>query len=171
MKKLPKVTNIEECAGYKSLLSAVEQSEKDWPNTHDYRGKFAWAIQRANHYAEKTGLDASEILNMWEKNRDYWFMNYYQESNQPEIKGDKVRVFDTSEDFKEAIGKEGFRCPMCDGKSSSPYVCDSGLDMSPGKKCDWKSYGLFGTLGKGVFIFIKAGVKSGHIFKPIAWES
>ncbi len=167
---MPKTMKIEDCAGYKALLAVVEQDEKKAPNDHDYRGKLKWVIQRANHYAEKTGLNAIDILNAWEKNRDYWYMNYYQECNQPEIKGDSVRVFDTTEDLKKSIGKTGFRCPMCKGKSTSPYVCDSGLEISPGKKCDWKAGGLFGTLGKGVTIFIKEGFKTGHIFKPIAWE-
>lgn len=161
---------IENCVGYKSLLAAVEQDECESPGSHDYRGKLKWALDRAQHYADKTGLDASEILNMWEKKRDYWYMNFYQECNQPEIKDDNVRVFDSAESYRNSVGNSGFRCPMCNGLSHDPYTCDSGLEMSKGKTCDWKSYGLLGTLGRGVTVFLKSEMAMSHIFKPIAWE-
>jgi hypothetical protein len=162
---------IEECEGYKKLLASVENDEAKSPNFHDYRKKFDWIISRAKHYAEKTGLDAADLLDEWEKLRNYWYMNYYQDANLPEIKGDYVRVFETPEDLHESIGKLGFRCPSCKGVSKSPYECDSGLEMSEGKICNWKSYGLFGTLGYGVYVFVKAAMRGENIFKPIAWES
>jgi hypothetical protein len=156
--------NIEDSAGYKSLANAVKKDETDNPNFHDYRGKLDWIVNRAKHYAKKTGLDPTDILNSWEKDRNYWYMNYYQDSNQPEIKGDFVRVFETFEDLKKNIKKPEFRCPSCGGVSKNPYKCTC-------DKCDWKSYGLFGTAGKGVFVFIKKELKGEEIFKPIAWEN
>lgn len=162
---------ITDCEGYKSLLRSVECDEERWPKHHDYRAKFAWVIERAMHYGEKTGVDSSAILDAWEKGRDYWYMNYYQDSNQPEIKGDSVRVFETQEAFLESIGDNGFRCPSCGGVSRSPFKCDTGLEMAKGKVCDWKSYGLFGTLGKGVHVFVKSMMKGESFFTPVAWES
>lgn len=50
---------------------------------HKYCDKFKWVIDRAKHYAEKTGRPFDEILEIWEKNRTYWYMNYYHEANQP----------------------------------------------------------------------------------------
>ena len=161
---------IKDCAGYKSLLASVENDEKEGFHSHDYRGKLKWVLDRAQHYAEKTGMDASEILDMWERKRDYWFMNYYQECNQPEIKDGNVYVFDSVEAYRESVGSAGFRCPMCAGVSHDPYECDSKLEMSKGITCDWKAYGLLGTLGKGVTIFLKSEMAMAHIFKPIAWE-
>ncbi|MBD8037124.1 hypothetical protein H9635_10235 [Solibacillus sp. A46] len=140
---------------------------------HKYCDKFKWVIDRANHYAEKTGMDAAEILNAWEEKRNYWYMNYYQECNQPEIKDNNVRIFNTLEDLKASIGEQGYRCPNCKGISTDPYECDSGVNFSDGssiKKCDWKSYGLFGTLGQGATIFVKEKLQIGTIFMPIAWE-
>jgi hypothetical protein len=160
---------IEESEGYKKLLASVERDEKESPNHHDYRGKFSWAIERANHYAEKTGLEAADILDSWEKDRSYWYMNYYQDANQPEIKSDTVKVFETLDDLRESIGKEGFRCPACGGVSKDPYVCNSGK-LFDKKVCDWKAYGLFGTLDKGVAIYVKSELKGETIFMPIAWE-
>lgn len=162
-----------DCDGYRSLLAAVEEDESKG-SMHDYRGKLQWAIDRAKHYASKTGLTAEEILDSWEAKRDYWYMNYYQEARQPEIKGDAVRIFDTVEELRNYIGSDGFRCPMCKGVSTSPTECNSGveLDLIDGKHgpCNWKVYGLFGHLGRGVFVFVKEKVAGQNIFKPVAWE-
>ena len=163
--------NIEECAGYKSLLDSVEHDEKTQPKVHDYRAKFRWVLARASNYAEKTGLDAADILDGWEKQRDYWYMNYYQDVNQPEIKDDNVRVFETSKDLLAAIGKHEFRCPMCGGVANNPYRCTSGKFLDAKDVCDWKAYGLLGTLGKGVSVFVKEKLKVETIFMPLAWET
>ena len=157
------LASIEVCDGYKNLLAAVERDEAKSSKSHDYRGKLRWVVDQANHYAEKTGIPASQILDAWEKGRDYWYMNYYQESNQPRIGGERVRVFDTVQEMLASIGEPKFRCPMCDGISKSPYECS----VAP---CDWKVYGLFRDCGKGIFVFIKDKVRGELMFMPIAWE-
>jgi len=131
------------CDGYRKLLAAVESDEKKSPRSHDYRKKIAWAVDRARHYAEKTGLTPESILDAWEGKRSYWYMNYYQPANQPSIEGDNVRVFETVDDLRGSIGKTGFRCPNCEAVSKSPYTCDSNVKVQ-GRVCDWKVYGLFG---------------------------
>lgn len=157
--------DITESDGYKKLLASVERDEQKSPGFHDYRGKLQWVVSRAEHYAEKIGVPSIDIINAWEKNRDYWYMNYYQDCNQPEIKGDIVRVFDTIDALKAAIGAPQFRCPKCEGISSNPYECNAS------NECDWKSYGLFGTLGKGVYVFVKSELRGQDMFTPIAWEA
>jgi len=177
-------TKIEDCDGYKKLRAAVDDDHKRQSGFHDYEKKFAWVLDRAKHYAEKTGLTQIDILNSWEKQRTYWYMNYYQDCNQPEIEGGSVRVFDTLDDLRAAIGRQGFRCPACDGVSKDPYTCDSGkrlmVTKGKGKKaklvegdkvCDWKVYGLLGDLGKGVYIFVKSEMRGQRVFKPVAWEA
>jgi hypothetical protein len=157
-----KTLSITDCPGYLKLLAAIE---RDKPNAgHDYQAKFDWVIERAQHYAEKTGLAAADILDSWEASRNYWYMNYYQEANQPTIKGDNVRVFETADELLVSIGKAGFRCPACSRVSTSPYVC-SHKDV-----CDWKVYGLFGHMGKGVFVYVKDQLRGENLFMPIAWE-
>jgi hypothetical protein len=42
--------------------------------------------------------------------------------------------------------------------------------VADGKTCDWKVYGLFGHLGKGIFVFVKEKVAGKNIFMPVAWE-
>ena len=162
--------NITECDGYKKLMIDINR-DLEKPTGHDPMVKLDWILKRVQHYADKLNLDPCDILNSWEKQRNYWYMNYYQECEQPEIKSDRVRVFENLEELKEAIGKDGFRCPMCGGVSKSPYECDSGLDMSPGKKCDWKSWGLFRDLGKGMYIYVKSELRGQIIFMPLAWEN
>ena len=138
--------------------------------SHKYCDKFKWIIDRAKHYAEKTGLNWEDILDSWEENCNYWYMNYYQEAKQPLIKGDKVRVFETVNDLLKAVGNKNFRCPYCGEISTDPYECNSGAKVSDDKICDWKVYGLFGDLGKGTFIYCKDKGKGETIFTPIAWE-
>lgn len=93
---------------------------------HQYCDKFKWAIDRAKHYAEKLGLNWEDVLSSWEEDRNYWYMNYYQDSNQPEIKDDKVMVFETVGELLQSIGEKKFRCPACGGISTDPYTCNSG---------------------------------------------
>lgn len=138
---------------------------------HQYCDQFKWVINRAKHYEEKTGIPWNEILDSWEEKRNYWYMNYYQDCNQPEIKGDKVRVFETVKDMMDSLVEKKFRCPSCGGISASPYRCNSGnlVNKNTGV-CDWNVGGLFGDLGKGIFVFCKDKVAGETIFMPIAWE-
>jgi len=142
---------------------------------HDYCNKFKWVIDRAKHYGEKLGLNWEDVLDSWETDRDYWYMNYYQNSNQPEIKGDKVRVFESVDEMLKAIGDRKFRCPYCGGISTNPYSCNSGLEVElinqKGKHpCNWDVGGLFGDLGKGIFVYCKDKLRGETIFMPVAWE-
>ena len=43
---------------------------------------------------------------------------------------------------------------------TDPYEC---------KACGWKVYGLFGDMGKGVFVYIKSELKGCNMFMPISW--
>lgn len=137
---------------------------------HRYCDKFKWVIDRAKHYGEKLGIPWEQILDAWEAERNYWYMNYYQECNQPAIEGDRVRVFERVDDLLASCGKEGFRCPCCGRVSTSPYACNSGVARSDGKSCDWKVYGLFQGLGKDVFVYCKDKVRGERMFMPVAWE-
>jgi hypothetical protein len=70
--------------GWKNLEKVVdEDEEKDKKLCHDYRGKLKWISDRADYFAKKTGLAKDYIINFWESERNYWYMNYYQDCNQP----------------------------------------------------------------------------------------
>ena len=135
-----------------------------------YCDKFRWVIDRLKHYSHALNIDPVKLLNAWESRRNYWYMNYYQECNFPKITSNFVYVFETLEESIETFKGKGFRCPHCNGISTSPYRCDSGVVVN-NKKCNWVIYGLFRDLGKGVFIYIKEKVKGNRFFYPIAWEN
>jgi len=86
--------------------------------THKYCDKYKWVIERAKQYAEKCGCSFEEIITAWENNRNYWYMNYYQDCNQPEIKSNLV--ISHEEWHKQLIARFGenyldwkFQCPAC----------------------------------------------------------
>lgn len=161
--------SIQESEGYKKLHAAImKDSDGGW-REEDRMAKLTWAVDRARHYEDKTGVDAGDILTAWEDQRNYWYMNYYQDANQPLIKDGSLRVFNTTRDMMKSIGKPEFRCPSCNGISSSPYACDSGI-VDNGSVCDWKVYGLFRDLGRGVTVFVKGVMLIERIFMPVAWE-
>lgn len=168
--------NITECNGYKKLLAAVEHDESTEKNPGTrYRNKLKWIVERASHYAEKTGLNAAEILDKWENSRTYWYMNYYQDCEQPLLTNERIKIFETQDDLLKSIETDKhFRCPFCNGVSKSPYECTSGeiVDTLNGRrgKCDWKSFGLFKDLGKGIFVFVKDKMIGQTIFMPLLWE-
>jgi hypothetical protein len=167
---------IEESEGYKNLRAAIESDEPSGWKIEERMKKLSFAVDRAKHYEEKTGIPAGEILTAWESRRDYWYMNYYQDAGQPKIDADSVRVFETKEELLVSLGKAGFRCPHCNGVTQNPYACDSGVMLPLAdsgevpKPCNWKVYGLFRSLGKGVHVFVKSELKGEEIFMPISWE-
>lgn len=129
--------------------------------THDYCGKLKWILERADHYAEKTGKTREQILEAWENDRTYWYMNYYQESKQPELNSDKIiSIEDFINQLETKYGKDRncwlFKCPNCGHVQSVKDFYIEGVDdplntamfncigrYEKGKGCDWSLGGLF----------------------------
>ena len=163
------VPDTEDGPGLKELR---ELAEDDLKRGNIYVGsleKIEWIIERAKHYQLKTGKPYQEIIDTWVSKKNYWYINYFQEANQPLITGEDVYLFENIEEAKESFKELGFRCPRCGGISKSPKECDTNIVIDK-KTCDWKAYGLFGTLGKGVTIILKDTISIENIFKPIAYE-
>ena len=164
------------CTAYIKLHQLVVNDSRlsNDPENDRYHKKLQWIVERAQHYAEISYISSAEVLTIWESRRDYWYMNYYQDSKQPILNSEKVRIFDTTDDLLNSLSEMKFRCPRCKGISTSPYECNSGIitivDRDKNKPCDWKVYGLFADLGKGVHIFVKDGLRHENIFMPIEWE-
>ena len=165
--------------GYKNLLRAVlhdyendreyQQGNKPF---HDYKAKFNWVVERALKYAEKINCSPDEVLDAWEHDRSEWYMNYYQDYNQPDP--EKVRVYANIDAFKKACANKGFICPSCGGISTNPSRCDTHRLVKRGRKkieCDWSACGLFGTMGKGAVVFIRNRMTIYRIFMPVAWQN
>lgn len=135
----------------------------------EYCNHFKWVIDRAKQYADISSKSVFDILEAFENKRNCWWLSFYQECNQPEIKHGNVKTFDTYEAFRKSLDGKGYRCPACGGISTHPQKCNSGIEKD-GKVCDWKSFGLFGTMGKGVYVFILEDLAVVEIFRPVAWE-
>lgn len=70
--------------GYKSLKAAyVHDLKQNWRTKKELYAHFQWVISRAKHYAYTAGEPIENILNAWEEQRNYWWMNYYQNCRQP----------------------------------------------------------------------------------------
>lgn len=148
----------------KEYLKSYGDNQSGCGHTCEYCEKYKWAVDRAKHYEEKLGISWKEILKSWEDDRTYWFMNYYQDAEQPLIDSDNVFVFETVEELREKCGQQ-FICPHCKGISTDPYECNSGKKVHK-KVCDWKSYGLFQH--DLVFCYVKSMKKGTKIFMPVS---
>lgn len=160
---------------YESLLAGIaESARKSWPGKEGER-RAAHVIElieaKAPVYAAAFGIDKSELLALWEEQRSVNAVNHYQESKLPDLTD--VRIYDSREAFMAAVPSGKFRCPACNGESTDPQECNSGL-KADGETCNWKSYGFFGTLGKGVNVLIKEWKLQRtvplEIFMPVDFE-
>lgn len=122
-------------------------------------------------------VSEDEVLEAIEKHRTYSAPNYYQQRNFPDISSGVVLFRDSDDVNAELQPERGFRCPMCRGVSKHQTECDSGVMIDedgarrPG---NWKAFGLFGTMGKGLRVavaetFLEHPVVY-EIFMPIALE-
>ncbi len=50
---------------------------------HKFCDKIKYVKERAEKYEELTGVPANKVIEIWENNRNYWYMSYYQEGKQP----------------------------------------------------------------------------------------
>lgn len=123
-------------------------------------------------YADALGYSQTAILSALEKRRDVDVTNFYQESKYPPV-GAFV-IYENQAALQQAFPSRKFRCPLCEGVTTDPYECHSGLEMEPGKLCDWKAYGLFKTVGRGLRFTVKDAFLENaiidEIFLPLELE-
>lgn len=150
-----------------------EEARDSWPGGEgDRRAAELESFVRTMlaEYSAALGVSQDDLLKAIESRRRYFCCNFYQRSNWPSL--ENVRIFANLKELQASLGPPvKFRCPACNEASTSPYECNSGAKLSDGKTCDWKSWGLFGTMGKGLRIAIRAGFldhpKVEEIFMPI----
>lgn len=163
----------------KEILKKVKKTytNKSWRRSTKEATKLVRFINGISlHYSHVLNLTQEEVLNALENNRSngYAFPNYYQSSNFPRIKKNQVEVFENKKQYLEKFPSQIFICPACNGESTDPNECNSGLKVLNAKgfrrQCDWKSYGLLGTMGMGYSFIIKDEFLKKpvvyHIFKP-----
>lgn len=151
-------------------IKLMTDSTKGWDL--DCRNRTTnYIINKCNEYSKFLDLSPLEVFQALEKSRTYSYPNFYQESNQPSFNDDRVFLFDTQADLLASVQqKKGFICPSCGGITMKSSMCN--LKNSEGGRCNWKAYGLFGTLGKGIHIAVKDGFAERaiiqEIFLPVA---
>lgn len=165
----------------KTLKETIEvikdEARRSWPGAGgEKRAEAVEAFIRGflPEYSIALNLSPDELLEAIETKRRYSATNFYQTHNFPPLKD--VTIYATEDEAREDIGRR-FRCPHCGGISTSPYECNSGVEIVRvfGKKpCDWKSYGLFGCLGKGFQFTVRTWFpefpKIERIFMPLNKE-
>jgi DNA-directed RNA polymerase subunit M/transcription elongation factor TFIIS len=138
----------------KTYEELIEQIRVNLNDDERFNKKLEWIKEMVESYSKFLEIDKRDILQAFEDKRSYWSANYYQEANFPKL-DDKVKVFETQEELMEAVKSKKFICPACGQTQTSPYECNSGYKDKDGKICNWKSYGLFETLGKGFRFTVK----------------
>lgn len=140
----------------KTIKTLTEQARHSWSGKigeerAEQLEKFIRAMLK--EYALILGFSEVEILTKLEERRDYVALNFYQPANFPSLKG--VRVFDTTAQLSSEFPSGKFVCPNCKGISTDCTTCNSGIIMGNGLPCDWKAWGLFGTIGLGYWFVVK----------------
>lgn len=161
---------------YQSIMEKLkDEARRSWHGDEGERRAQrleAFLETLLSEYASVLGLSKFEVLRAIEGARTYSAINYYQSAKFPSLAN--VRVFDTQAELLAAMPSKRFRCPACNEISTNPYECDSGKKQNS-KVCDWKSYGLFRTAGKGFRFTIREGFLENpivdEIFMPVDFEA
>jgi hypothetical protein len=115
---------------------------------------------------DKSNVETLEIL---AKSRNCNYTNYFQECNLPKLSD--VYIFETENDFFEKFPSKEYQCPSCSKISTDYQKCNSDYTDKNGVVCNWKVYGLFGSMGKGIKVLVKDRFtdipKPIMMFKPI----
>ena len=150
-----------------TLIETFE-NDKNW-NTlerngkHRFDEKIIWIRKMVQQYAEKLNMSIDNVVDDFEKNRDYSWPNYYQEANFPNLDNmENINIYETLEEFRAENKK--FKCPSCGNVYSSPTQCEH-LIKKDGK-CDWTAGGLF-KLGLQYVIVKEIDLTPMRIFKTV----
>lgn len=161
-------------------MNALELAVRQMTDKYDGFGDRVAGFEKeviaiCEYYGYVLGYHPVAVFEALEKNRTISYPNHYQWANFPKLDDGRVMIFETTEEALLVIQPGlGFICPRCNGKSTNPYVCDSGELMAVEMVCDWKSYGLFGTIGRGFKFLIAENWLENPIvdecFMPVALE-
>jgi hypothetical protein len=105
---------------------------------HKYCNKYKWIVDRAKVYADATGKSVEEVIAIWEKQRTYWYMNYYQDSNQPLLTNQSIIFYDDwvakgIELFGDNRKEWRFKCPVCGNIQSANDFIHFGIEEPESK--------------------------------------
>ena len=109
--------------------------------THKYCDKLKWVLDRAQQYTDALGVSRDEVINAWENDRDYWYMNYYQDCNQPPLEGNLkvIKSIDWEAQIIERFGENPdnwkFVCPACGHVQSTADFMEINQDPNLAYSC------------------------------------
>lgn len=148
--------------GYDSLKADIDRDMKSEP--HRWNGRLERILALAQTYADVCHVTRQEVLEKWETNRSYWWPNYYQECNFPDLNKKGGYPVLTLEDWiKEGERLFGpdkknwkFICPNCGHIQSyrdfikgginadlAALNCASRHGLGGRPDCKWTTGGLF----------------------------
>lgn len=155
--------------GIESLKHDLElYKEREPGRATEWQSRFDWAVARAQQYADYCHTTREKVLEAWEEVRDYWFVNFYQDSNQPDLsKGNVQSIDDWVAEGRRLYGEDKmdwkFKCPMCGHVQTArefkeagkePYLayqnCASRHGLGGRPDCKWTVGGLFRIGGRYV---------------------
>ncbi len=150
--------------GIESLRDAYERDVNggDGYIKGEAPAKWQWIMARADMYARYCGMSREKILEAWEEDRRYWYMNYYQECNQPDLtkRENVMSIAQWKEKGKALFGddpkKWQYECPNCHNVQTMQEFYDAGVEPNYVYKscasrfgiggletCKWSVDGLF----------------------------
>ena len=125
--------------------------ENHWRSKEELDKKYQWVLERAEQYARKCNTTKEAVIAAWETKRDYWWLNYYQECEQPSLDG-KASVMTTDEWRQEATRRFGpdkldwkFKCPACGHIQTPRDFKDGGKEPERAATCCASRFGLGGS--------------------------
>ena len=129
--------------------------------------QYLWS--RVDHYSQILNIPRNIVLQSWEMQRSTDPVRFYDDLNQPLLDQEHVFIFQSRKKLESGVGKKGFRCPRCMGVSSHPRQCDSNERLNGTDHiCDWDADSVFGTLDRGIYVFIIDELAGEYIFRPIS---
>lgn len=126
-----------------------------------------WIRKMIESYSEKLNIPIDEIVESFEKSRDYSWPNYYQKANFPDLdKIETVSIYETLDEFKQSNKK--FKCPSCGNIYDHPTNCEHRIKKDG--ICDWTAGGLF-QLGLHHVVIKSITLVPIGIFQPVKEET
>jgi hypothetical protein len=153
------------------LISKFE-NDKSWNTPESNGGRrfdkdLIWIRGMIESYSKKLNIPIDEVVESFEKNRDYSWPNYYQKANFPDLdRIEDVSVYETLEDFKHE--NKRFKCPACGNVYGHPVLCEHRIKKDG--ICDWTAGGLF-TFGLHHVVIKSNSLVPIGIFPPVKEEA
>ena len=123
----------------KEIENLMQEIARDEQSSDSYIREVApkkreWILNRADMYAQYCGVSREDVLTSWEQSRSYWYMNYYQDCNQPNLtkKSNVMSIAQWKEKGKELFGDNAkewqFECPNCHNVQTMQQFFDAGIE-------------------------------------------